>query len=358
MDVDDRARNGAVGQSRLAVLDKNVLLAQLIGAVGAPRRPHGVGDQTDAVRAQVLEGGPDHRRMDVESVADQLGVGVRIEDGPNRAGLPVGEAHHGVVHVGVAGGSGLIGGQGLVVPGGGVGHADGADLGGFPDEVHAVFDLRGQVHLADAAAGELVQLGKEVEVRRQQVLQNVGPPLFHGKEGPFHVDADHPCAAGLGLGELAVVAEDLPQRVRLQGGGGAQGGGDAGLQIGVRHGLKGLLGAIAEVGAAAAVGVDVHKAGDQPLPGDVLDLVAVFRQIRAHLRDFSVLDPDVRLFKGAVFHENQAVFEQHVNSSLKCAAKEPAAKCHYPHYTTKARRRQTKLSKSLEKNFRKFRENP
>lgn len=145
--VGDGAGDGAVGQQCLALVDGDHLAAQVEGlalrhAVG----PHGVADDKRPVPQQP-EGGPQHRRVDVEAVANQFAPDTAVvEHGAHHAGLPVVEAAHGVEQVGGVGDALVKGGLGLVVVRGGVGDGHGAQLAGLLCKRIAARLLRGDIH--------------------------------------------------------------------------------------------------------------------------------------------------------------------------------------------------------------------
>ena len=134
------------GSSALPWWNGDHLAAQVEGlalrhAVG----PHGVADDKRPVPQQP-EGGPQHRRVDVEAVANQLAPDTAVvEHGAHHAGLPVVEAAHGVEQVGGVGDALVKGGLGLVIVRGGVGDGHGAQLAGLFHKVQAAGLLGGYV---------------------------------------------------------------------------------------------------------------------------------------------------------------------------------------------------------------------
>src|SRR5699024_10066289 len=63
---------GLVGQGGAGPLDGDGLAAQTVLPVGQAAGHHAVGDQDDPVVPKGVEGEPDHGRVDVDAVGDQL----------------------------------------------------------------------------------------------------------------------------------------------------------------------------------------------------------------------------------------------------------------------------------------------
>jgi len=79
-------------------------------------------------------GGPDDGGVDVQSVADELHAGLRVEGRADDPRVPVEEGVHPVIQMCCVAGPGGESGHGGVVVRRGVPQGDGADLGDLPDE--------------------------------------------------------------------------------------------------------------------------------------------------------------------------------------------------------------------------------
>ena len=186
----------------------------------------------------------------------------------------------------------LIHGTGLLIVCVGVGHGHGAELAGPAGKIRRALQLRRQIHDPQQAAGALVQLPESLKIRQAQIGAVLGSLLLFREEGPLHVDAHGPGAAG-----GPVLAQG---HGRLKGGGqglvgqGHGGRGKAGHavsgEIG-RHAGEALQVSVGKVRAHGAVGVDIHQ------PGQHLGAV----QVRSTLPGAGE-DP----VKAAVFHSEAA----------------------------------------------------
>ena len=97
---------------------------------------------------------------------------------------------------------------------------------------------------------------------------------LRGEVGAIEVGAEDACAAGaFALQPPAHVEERQVLLVAGDGGGGQQAGG-AVAGVGAADGAEGVVGAVHEVGAGAAVDVQIDEAGDEIAASQVDDLGA------------------------------------------------------------------------------------
>ncbi|MPM81958.1 hypothetical protein SDC9_129016 [bioreactor metagenome] len=311
MNMGRGAGQRAVGKTRAAAADPHRLPAQIILPLRKARRAHGVADYDGSILPQQAKRKAQYRRMDVQTVADQLGGDrVVIPRRAHRAGLPVPQARHGVkqmCHMGDARPErrprSLI--SYLRVR---QGHA--AQRLGPGDKIAGAVVLRRDVHQPDQAPGQVVQPPKLVKVRRAHVFRLLRALFPGGDIRPLQVDA----ANGRALRPLFGAGADGSQRVfyallRKGHGCGTEGGHALPHQV-RRHADQGLRRGVAGIVARAAVNVKVDKARHNEAARKIHRL-AVRRKLLSDVRNHAVPDGNVRGFPPEVPIQDFRVFEQH-----------------------------------------------
>ena len=261
----------------------------------------------------------------MEPVADQLRAdrGILHRRGDN-AGVAVVDAGHGVVEMGQMGGTGTKHGFGLVVVCVGMGHGHGAELLRLFHKLHCAGQLRGDVHDADEAAAGILQSLEALKIRLFQVIGVLGPALFIGEVGAFHLDATkNGKSLRLLIGKPSGVGKGRRQILIGQRHGGGSKGGDAHLRIVSRHGLQPLVVAVGEVRSAVAVAVDIDEAGDHR---SALQVDGIRRDlIGQHSAELTVHYLKSTLAKAKIGSENTGVFIEHRLTSQRRAGRLAAA---------------------------------
>ena len=249
---------GAALQPDGAVLLHHGLPGKRVGAVGQAGGGGGVGHHVEL--GDRPEGGAHGAGVDVHEVGDELGVLGVGEGRGGGAGVPVIHAAHGVEQVREAAGAGVERGQGLVVGGERV-----AELHGDPEAGEDAHQLQ----VAGKLGGERHHLHRGEGVEGLHLLQRswphgpgLGAELAWIDVRPLEVDAEHAGGAG---GSQPQPGADPGERLLQRGAGGGDRGGEEGGGAVPRvepgeHVHR--LAAVHQVGATAAVHVQVDEAGE------------------------------------------------------------------------------------------------
>ena len=255
-----------------------------------------------------VEGEPHHGRVDVDIVGDEFHLRAPFQRRNDGAGLPVGDAGHGVVQVGHVGRACVKGGVGGVVAGAGVGNGDPHLVMAGGNELQRTRLLRGDIHQLDQAVCPLLQAAEHCNIRLVEILRVLGTHLVGADEGALHVDAHKVCASAvlMGSGGIHHTVQDL---FRESHGGGADGQHAlTGLKIG--QGLDGFFIAVTEILAHGTVEVDIHQARQSVSALGIHDLFAFLRLCKGH--DTPLPDGQAPLLKGVAGGINQSIFDDHI----------------------------------------------
>ena len=289
------ARGGELG---VAVLDHDVVDAELVVAVGQTSSHDRVGDAQDLVPALDLDVEANRARHEVTAVADGLRVDVALERHAKDGGLVLVEEAHRVAHVHGGLCPGVHARPGEVVAGAAV--ADGrGDAQGLKlrDELGHAGDLGGKRGVEDVPASRLLVLAEEVDrgLVHEQVLGH-GTLVLAREARALQVDAEKRGAVvGTALDDLTRLLdapERLLRRVREDGAepaGCALGGKEApdsaqALDVGCVH---------VKAGGAVSVHVDEARQGEKPARVDDRQVLLVVIG-RGEAGDDAVLDGDVQ----------------------------------------------------------------
>ena len=283
------------------------------------------------VIAEGVEGKADHGRVDVDVIGDKLHFRAPLQRRNDGAGLPVGDAGHGVVQVGHVGRTGVKGREGGIVAGAGVGDGDAHFLVALLDEVQRARLLRGNIHQLDQAARPLLQAAEHPHIGGVEVLRVLGAHLLRADEGAFHVAAHkvRALAVFVGGGGIHDVVQDLFREGHSRGADGQHA--FAGLEV--SEGLDGFFAAVAEVLAHRPVEVDIHQTRQGIGPGRVHDFLALFGLGERH--DAAIADEEVPLLKGVAGGIDFCVLDDHMlvplrNNSLSHGFAVPAPSVREP----------------------------
>lgn len=185
-----------------------------------------------------------------------------------------------------------------------MGHRDGAVPLRLVDELHRAGQLGRDAGGLDPAARRLPQPPEHADVRLAQEGAVLCALLGGVEEGPLHVDAEEHRAAPVGVARGVLV--DRGERLLRQRHRRGRDGGHAVFALISGNRVERLVGAVAEIIAAAAVGVDIDQPGKHEQPRRV-DRTAARRfgeQLPFHR--------DVPFFKGEPFGIDLCVFDNHL----------------------------------------------
>ena len=186
---EDRAGQGAVGQTAGAVFDGDGLAAQFGVAFGQAGGADGVGDEQGAIGSFAAGQHLHHGRVDVDVVGDELGEdAVVAEHSAHDAGFAVVQARHGVEGVGGLKHAAIYGGDGLVVAGGGVAHHEvyAATTGKIDQRRCARTFRRNRDQLHRPGVEQFLKFG---QIGIAYIFYGLCAGKFGAEEWPFQVDA-------------------------------------------------------------------------------------------------------------------------------------------------------------------------
>ena len=242
-----------------------------------------------------LENQLDHGRADVEFVADQLSVDVRVEQsGAHQTDVTVMEGGHLVAEVRKVPQTVVVGGHEFRILGGAVG-AGGGDTHAeqFAHQFGTALFLNGKGDFLHGEDG--VEAFHLFDIGLADVGRILSAGAFGVDKGTFQMNA----------GDLAVVllvgsdgSKGCGKLLFGQGQSGGQKSGDTFGKFVLGHDFNALFRAVAEVKVVAAVAVDIHKTGHGGHAASVDDGDALSGNgSGGNLSDLAVFDKDVSALK-------------------------------------------------------------
>ena len=200
-----RAGNAlAVGEPAQVVLHDDVHAATGVAALGHAAAAKAVGDEHRMLPALCLQQRLDGGRVHVLAVTDDLGVGLgRGHGSTHDTGLTVMQPALAVIGMRKAAGTGVDGGDALIVGGVGVTDAGHHTLSVQSSRISSgAVALGGHGALNDATARSLLPLVENLLGGVNQVSGVLRAHVLHGKEGALQVDALNAGTAEVGAAAL------------------------------------------------------------------------------------------------------------------------------------------------------------